>query len=69
MEQITKELWALRDEAYYNFHKKLIPNVPEEQVIGVRTPALRKYAKEVAKRPETYGFLQEFLPYFLSFRK
>ena len=59
MEQITKELWALRDEAYYNFHKKLIPNVPETQIIGVRTPALRAYAKQLAKYPEVYDFLQE----------
>jgi len=59
MERITKELWALRDEAYFNFHKKLIPNVPEEQIIGVRTPVLRKYAKEVAKRPDACVFLQE----------
>ena len=59
MEKITKELWALRDESYFQFHKKLIPNVPEERIIGVRTPALRKYAKEVAKRPEAYDFLQE----------
>lgn len=59
MEQITKELFALRDESYFQFHKKLIPNIPENKVIGVRTPALRKYAKEVAKRPEVEVFLQE----------
>ena len=59
METITKELFALRDEAYFNFHKKLIPEIPEETIIGVRTPALRTYAKEVAKRPEVYEFLQE----------
>lgn len=59
MEKITKELFALRDESYLEFHKKLIPNIPEDKIIGVRTPALRKYAKEVAKRPEAYDFLQE----------
>ena len=59
MERITKELWALRDEAYFNFHKKLIPSVPETQIIGVRTPVLQKYAKQVAKYPEVYDFLQE----------
>jgi len=59
MERITKELWELRDESYFNFHKKLIPNILEEKIIGVRTPALRKYAKEVVKRPEVYEFLQE----------
>ena len=59
MERITKELWELRDESYFNFHKKLIPNILEVKIIGVRTPALRKYAKEVVKRPEVYEFLQE----------
>lgn len=59
MEQITKELFALRDEAYFQFHKKLIPEIQEERIIGVRTPALRTYAKELAKRPEAYDFLQE----------
>ena len=59
METITKELFALRDETYFNFHKKLIPEIPEETIIGVRTPALRAYAKEAARRPEVYAFLQE----------
>ena len=59
MEKITKELWELRDESYFNFHKKLIPNIAEENIIGVRTPALRSYAKKVAKYPEVYEFLQE----------
>ncbi|MBR5565436.1 MAG: DNA alkylation repair protein [Roseburia sp.] len=59
MKSITKELFALRDEAYFNFHKKLIPEIPEETIIGVRTPILRSYAKEMAKRPEAYAFLQE----------
>jgi len=59
MEKITKELFALRDEAYFQFHKKLIPEILEENIIGVRTPMLRAYAKEVAKRPEVYAFLQE----------
>lgn len=59
MDIITKELFALRDEAYHSFHKKLIPEIPEENIIGIRTPALRAYAKALAKRPEAYDFLQE----------
>ena len=59
MEKITKELFALRDESYFQFHKKLIPEIPEENIMGVRTPVLRAYAKEVAKRPEAHAFLQE----------
>lgn len=59
MKKITEELFALRDEAYHTFHKKLIPNIPKERIIGVRTPALRAYAKTLAKREEAYEFLQE----------
>lgn len=59
MLKITEELFSLRDEAYHAFHKKLIPTVPEEKIIGVRTPALRAYAKALSKRPEVYDFLQE----------
>lgn len=59
MEKITKELFALQDGSYLDFHKKLIPNIPEGRIMGVRTPALRSYAKKVAKYPEVYDFLQE----------
>ena len=59
MESITTELFALRDESYHEFHKKLIPEIPEEHIIGVRTPALRAYDKTLAKYPDAYDFLQE----------
>lgn len=59
MKQITEGLFALQDEEYRAFHAKLIPNISYERIIGVRTPALRKYAKEVAKMPEVYDFLEE----------
>ena len=48
VEEIREGLFALKDEKYKEFHKKLIPTVDENTVIGVRTPALRKYAKEVS---------------------
>lgn len=55
---ITKDLFALQDENYRAFHAKLIPNIPFESIIGVRTPALRSYAKELAKTKEAKIFLQ-----------
>ena len=57
MEEITQGLFKLQDESYRQFHSRLMPNVPMEKIIGVRTPALRQYAKEVAKMPEVYEFL------------
>lgn len=59
---ITDGLFALKDENYRRFHAKLISDIPIDNIIGVRTPVLRKYAKEVAKLPEANIFL-ESLPH------
>lgn len=59
---ITDGLFALKDENYRRFHAKLIPDIPIYNIIGVRTPVLRKYAKEEAKLPEANIFL-ESLPH------
>ena len=48
-EEIVQELFALRDEKYGTFQAKLIPNIDPDSIIGVRTPALRAFAKELAK--------------------
>ena len=54
---ITQQLLALQDEAYREFQLGLIPNVPPETFIGVRTPMLRKLAKKLAGTPEAEAFL------------
>lgn len=59
---IKDGLFALKDENYRRFHAKLIPDIPIDNIIGVRTPVLRKYAKEVAKLTEANIFL-ESLPH------
>lgn len=41
-------LAPLRDEGYRAFQVKLVPNIPAETVIGVRTPALRQLAKTLS---------------------
>lgn len=56
---ITQGLINLKDENYRAFHAKLIPEISYETIIGVRTPTLRNYAKEVAKFPEIDAFLEE----------
>lgn len=58
-ETIRTRLFAMQDANYRRFHAALIPNVEPETVIGVRTPALRKYAKELAGTPEAEAFLKE----------
>ena len=56
--KIQDQLFALRDEAYGDFSAKLVPNVPREHIIGVRTPALRSLAKELSGTPEAAAFLR-----------
>ncbi len=56
-EEIRNELFALQDSEYREFSAKLIPAQGIEYFIGVRTPALRKYAKELVKREDIGEFL------------
>ena len=39
--EIRDELYRLQDIGYREFQIRLLPTVPPETVIGVRTPALR----------------------------
>lgn len=55
-DEIRARLFALRDEKYRDFQGKLIPGLPEGAMIGVRTPELRKFAKEIGADE---GFLAE----------
>ena len=52
------ELFSLQDLKYKEFHQKLMPTVNPDKVIGIRTPVLRKFAKEFSKREEAEGFLK-----------
>ena len=47
MNKILSDLFSLEDKEYRDFNSKLIPNIPKENVIGIRVPVLRKYAKEI----------------------
>ncbi len=58
-EEIRKRLFSLRDEKYADFTAGLIPTLPKEKFIGVRTPALRSLAKEIYKRGEYGSFLSD----------
>ena len=62
IEEIQKELFARQDEGYRDMQIRIIPNVAPERVIGVRTPELRKLAKELAKR-EDIGVFLDALPH------
>ncbi|MBQ9880464.1 MAG: DNA alkylation repair protein [Clostridia bacterium] len=55
--EIRAELFALRDEKYADFQSGLFPTVGRERVIGVRTPALRGFAKRLYREKEAGEFL------------
>ena len=55
-EEIRTHLFELQDEGYRAFQAKLMPTMSVSDVIGVRTPALRKYAKELMKGKEVSEF-------------
>ena len=59
MSSIVGRLFALQDEEYRAFQCRLMPTVDPETVIGVRTPALRRLAKELYGTPQAEIFLQE----------
>ncbi len=58
IQDIQRELFRLQDPGYRAFQAKLIPTMPAERMIGVRTPALRVLAKTLVKEPEADAFLQ-----------
>ena len=59
VEQIREELFRLRDTAYGDFQSRLLPTVPPETIIGVRTPALRNYARRLAGQGDVSPFLRD----------
>ena len=56
-EDIMAALMQLRDEKFALFTQKTIPELSLERFIGVRTPDLRKLAKELKKRSDIGEFL------------
>ena len=56
-EEITAELFRLQDEDYARMQAKIIPTVSTDRIIGVRTPALRSFAKNLYKDQHVNAFL------------
>ena len=52
------KLVAVRDEEYRAFQVKLVPNIPAETILGVRTPDLRQIAKELFESADREAFLK-----------
>ena len=56
---IQDRLFELRDAKYNDFNKSLIPGIEDDYFIGVRTPDIKKLAKELAKEKDIDAFLNE----------
>ena len=56
--EIRKALLEMQDISYKEFHSKLMPTINPDVIIGVRTPVLRKYLKEI-KNEDTNTFLND----------
>ncbi len=50
-------LQARQDTKYREMQVKILPSLSSDAIIGVRTPDLRKYAKELGKREDVNEFL------------
>lgn len=63
-DRIRCELEALADPTYRDFQAKLVPTVDPARILGVRTPALRDYARRLAsERPEDARAFLTTLPH------
>jgi 3-methyladenine DNA glycosylase AlkD len=58
-DEIVKTLYLEQDHEYKELQTKIIPTVDADAVIGVRTPQLRVYAKELSRREDIGQFLDE----------
>ena len=56
-DEILGELFRLQDKDYALLQAKIIPNIASEKIIGVRTPALRTFAKTLYKDSDIEDFL------------
>lgn len=54
--EIQKDLFNLADEEYKKFHSSLCPNA--DNIMGVRVPLLREYAKKIYKAQEWKDYLK-----------
>lgn len=57
--EIQETLFQNQDIKYRDFQAKLLPTVPPQTVIGVRTPFLRRFAKELYKENDFSDFFND----------
>ena len=56
---VYEELLKVKDDKYKEFQAKLVPNIDPETILGVKTPEMRRIAKDVFNSSEKDVFLKE----------
>lgn len=56
---VYEKLLEAKDDRYREFQARLVPNIPSENILGVRTPDMRKIAKEISDSPARDEFLSQ----------
>lgn len=56
---IVDRLKKVSDNKYKEFQAKLVPNISSDLILGVRTPDMRKIAKEINNTEEAKEFLNQ----------
>lgn len=56
---VRDTLVGLADPEYRDFVCRLVPTVPPENILGVRTPALREVARQLKGTPDADAFLAQ----------
>lgn len=54
---VASRLFELKNDEYKEFQSKLVPNIDKDIILGVKTPDLRKIAKEVFESEDKNLFL------------
>ena len=55
---ISEKLISFQDTKYQDFMAPLVPNIPKESILGIRTPQMRQVAKEFFGTKQADDFLQ-----------
>lgn len=55
---VKDDLFSLQDKKYQEFHSKLCPGT--DNIIGVRIPVLRKYAKDIKDKVEIFSIPNDY---------
>lgn len=68
---IRQELFAAADPKYKAFHKKLIPDVQEDKIIGVRIPQLRELGKKLENDDFAWDYYEEVMlhGFYIGYKK